>query len=63
MNDNPEIMRQLVNGRLEELRHDAAARRLVRLTRRRERGRHQMGRTSWFGRRRRTLRAPKPATA
>ena len=63
MKDNPEIMRQLVNGRLEELRHDAATRRLVRLTRRHDRGRHRMGRTSWFDRRRRTLRAPKTATA
>ena len=63
MIDNPEITRQLVNGRLEELRHDAAARRLVRLTRRRSRGRHRMVRTAWFDRRRRTVRAPEPATA
>jgi hypothetical protein len=63
MIDNPEIMRQLVNGRLEELRHDAASRRLVRLTRRRSRDRHRMVRTAWFDRRRRTVCAPEPATA
>jgi hypothetical protein len=63
MIDNPEIMRQLVNGRLDELRHDAATRRLVRLTRRRSRGRHRMVLTAWFDGRRRTVCAPEPVTA
>ncbi len=63
MIDNPEIMRQLVNGRLEQRRHEAATRRLVRLTRRGHRDRLQMRRTAWFDRGRRTARAPGPATA
>ena len=63
MIDNPEIARQLVNGRREELRHDAATRRLVRLTRRRTRGRHRIVWTAWFDGRRRTVCAPEPVTA
>ncbi|MDQ1455938.1 MAG: hypothetical protein QOH28_1558 [Actinomycetota bacterium] len=63
MIDNPEIMRQLVNGRLDQRQHEAATRRLVRLTRRRHHDRVRMGRTAWFDRRRRTARVPGPAAA
>ena len=63
MIDNPEIMRQLVNGRLEQRQHEAATRRLVRRTRRRHHEGARMGRTPWFDRRRRAARVPGPAAA
>jgi hypothetical protein len=58
---NPEVMRQLVNGRLDYLRHDSARGRIARRTRR-ARGHHRMQRTAWYDRGR-TARAPEPATA
>ena len=60
---NPEIMRQLVNGRLEQRQREAAVRRLAGPARRRRRGLLRMQATPRFDRRRRTARAPGPATA
>jgi hypothetical protein len=60
---NPEIMRQLVNGRLEQRQREAADHRLAGPARRRRRGLLRMQATPRFDRRRRTASAPGPATA
>ena len=63
MFENPEIMRQLVNGRLEQRQREAAVRRLAGPARRRRRGLLRMQVGPRFDRRRRTASAPGPATA
>ena len=65
MFDSPEIMRQLVDGRIEQRRRQAAARRVVRPGRRRQRGRMaiRMARPTWFARRHRAVSAPDHAPA
>jgi hypothetical protein len=60
--DNPEIMRQLVNGRLEQRQREAAVRRLVGAARRR-RGLLPMQAAPRIDRRRSTAHTPGPATA
>lgn len=57
MFDNPEITRQLVEGRLDRRRHEAAGRRLAGPARRRHRIRLRlrMAPATWITRRRRTV--------
>ena len=63
MYDNPEIMRQLVNGRLEQRQREAAVRRLAGPARRRRRGLLRMQAAPRFDRHRSAAHAPGPATA
>ncbi|HEY5077400.1 MAG TPA: hypothetical protein VIJ48_07850 [Acidimicrobiia bacterium] len=65
MYDNPEIMRQLVNARLEQRRRQAAVGRVAGRTRRLRRHLHwlQTPRVTWFGRRGRAPGASEPVTA
>jgi hypothetical protein len=65
MFDNPEIMRQLVDGRIDQRRRQAAARRTGASLRRRHhrRLRIRMVRPTWFVRRRPDVCAPDHAPA
>lgn len=65
MFDNPEITRQLVEGRLDHRRHEAARRRLAGSARPRHRMRFRlrMAPATWFARRRRAGTTTGPATA
>jgi hypothetical protein len=65
MFDNPEIMGQLVEARLEQRRREAAVGRVAGRARRLRRHLHwlQMPPVTWFGRRGRTPAASKPVTA
>ena len=63
MFDNPEIMRQLANGRLQDRRLAAENRRLAGPARRRTRARMPLRSVNWFSGRRRSARAPGPAAA
>jgi hypothetical protein len=65
MFDNPEITRQLVAGRLDRRRHEAARRRLAGPARPRHRMRFRFrtAPATWFARHRRTGTTADPATA
>ena len=65
MFDNPEITRQLVEGRISQRRNEAMRQRLAVPGRRRHRGRLRLriAPTTWFVRRRRTTCLPDHATA
>ncbi len=65
MFDSPEIIRQLVDARLDQRRRQAAVGRVARRAGRRRRHLHrlQMPPVTWFGRRGRTPGVSKPVTA